>query len=64
MKLKITSKQFNDMIDDQRISYAYPEEYIITEAIEYELEEAEDDTDVQDELLAIKYATEAVAVPA
>ena len=54
----------NDMIDDRRISYAYPEDDVINEVIEYELEEAEDDTDVQDELLAIKYATEAVAVPA
>lgn len=54
----------NDMIDDRRISYAYPEDDVIDEAIEYELGEAEDDTDVQDELLAIKYATEAVAVTA
>ena len=51
----------NDTIDERRIQYAYPEDVDIKEAIEYELGEAEDDTDVQDELLAIKYTAEAVA---
>jgi len=54
----------NDMIDERRIQHAYPEDDVIAEAIDYELQEANNDTDVQDELLAIKYAAEAVAIAA
>ena len=60
----LRGKNLSEYIDDRRISYAYPEDDVIKEAIEFEMSDAEGDTDVQDELLAIKYATEAVAVQA
>lgn len=56
----LRSGDIADMIDERRIQYAYPEDDVIKEAIEFELGDAENDTDVQDELLAIKYATKAV----
>lgn len=48
----------SELIDDRAIGSAYPDDAMIKEAIDYEMDEAGDD--VRDEILAIKYASEFV----
>lgn len=49
-------KTIEDLMDDRAISNSYPDNETIKDSIENELIENENNSDLQDELMAIKYA--------